>query len=349
MKQLHKTSMTLFLATCLSLPIAQARQVEVAIGDGTTTSYYVPYGNYDKNSTTQTIYTQEELGSVAGPIKSIAFDVASKAGHTPTSLKIYIGKSVNTTFASVTDYCDVSSMTLVYEGTPTLGNALGWEEIALQTPYQYDGKSNLVIVIGRQASNWTSSLKYNTTSSTNQCLRRGNDNEPAAGDPSDSSVGYSMMSYRPNIQLLIGEPEITTIGNYTYTISRGVATITSCTTLPSGSLTLPSQITYNGEVIPITKIGANAFEGATELTKVTIPASTTKIDNDVFKGCTALKEVIFSDGEQTLSLGKTSVEGKTASSYPGMFNDCPIETVYLGRNLTYDDTNASISAPFRAK
>lgn len=416
MSNLLKTSIALLLASCLSMSAVHAKQVKVTIGDGTSTSNRIPYGNYDKNSTTQTIYTQVELGSVAGPITGLAFDVASPSSHTTTSLKIYIGKSNTTTFASASDYRDLSGMTLVYDGAPTLGTSPGWEEIELQTPFQYDGKSNLIIVIGRQANSYSTGLNYTTTSSTNQCLHRGNDNNPEVGDPSNTSVSYSKLSIRPNIQLLIGEEELVTVGGIIYRIKEGEALVkgytsslpssatiqskvtsegttynvtaianggfAGCTTLKS--ITIPSSITSIGDEIfkgctaltdvslptSITEISRNAFANCTSLQSITIPSSVTTIwdgafsgcntlssltfpasvnaiKDDAFKGCSALKTLTFNDGETPIELGATSDEGKSNYQYPGIFNDCPIETVYLGRDQSY--YNGEYRAPFLSK
>lgn len=282
MSNLLKTSIALLLASCLSMSTAYAKQVKVTIGDGTSTSNRIPYGNYDKNSTTQTIYTQVELGSVAGPITGLAFDVASPSSHTTTSLKIYIGKSNTTTFASASDYRDLSGMTLVYDGAPTLGTSPGWEEIELQTPYQYDGKSNLVIVIGRKASSWNTSLQYTTTNSTNQCLHRGSDYTPEAGDPSNTSVSYSMRNTRPNIQLLIGESHKVTFGNIIYSVEDDYAYVKGYTPSLSGHAEIQSQVTFQGRNYPVTHIENNAFQGCTAITGLTIPNSVTSIGRYAF-------------------------------------------------------------------
>ena len=84
----------------------------------------------------------------------------------------------------------------------------------------------------------------------------------------------------------------------------------------------------------VKSVGVNAFEGCCDLTFITIPKSVTKIENYAFRDCNGLKEVIIEDGSETLMLGyNDSYSG--SSTGQGLFNDCPLETVYLGRNLNY--------------
>ncbi|MCM1349491.1 MAG: leucine-rich repeat protein [Firmicutes bacterium] len=121
----------------------------------------------------------------------------------------------------------------------------------------------------------------------------------------------------------------------------------------SGDVVIPASVTYNGETYSVTSIGGSAFKGCSALTSITIPNSVTSIgyyafkgcsaltsitipnsvtsiDDSVFNGCSALKNVVIEDGESTLSLGFYSSDSKN-----GLFYDCPLETLYLGRNLKY--------------
>ena len=91
----------------------------------------------------------------------------------------------------------------------------------------------------------------------------------------------------------------------------------------------------------VTEIGGWAFFGCSALTSVTIGKSVTKIGGFAFYDCTELKELTFEDGYTTLSLGNNSY----ANDYYqyGLFSECPLETLYLGRNLSYEN------APFKGK
>lgn len=59
----------------------------------------------------------------------------------------------------------------------------------------------------------------------------------------------------------------------------------------SGSVNIPSQVTYDGITYTVTAIGAEAFKDCIDLTSVTIPNSVTTIETYAFNGCRELKSI----------------------------------------------------------
>lgn len=85
------------------------------------------------------------------------------------------------------------------------------------------------------------------------------------------------------------------------------------------NITIPNSVTL---------IENKAFFNCTGLTNITIPNSVSSIGDGAFQNCANLKKVDIEDGENTLSLGKNM-------SNKGLFSDCTIDSLYLGRNISH--------------
>ena len=89
-------------------------------------------------------------------------------------------------------------------------------------------------------------------------------------------------------------------------------------------------------------IGSYTFQNCTGLSNLNIPATTTSIGNYAFSGCTGIKVVKMADGGEKLVLGYGASKGQAY----GLFNDCPLEEVYLGRTLSYTEKKDYGYSPF---
>lgn len=102
----------------------------------------------------------------------------------------------------------------------------------------------------------------------------------------------------------------------------------------------------------VTKIPYAAFYkesfGTTTLESITIPASVTIIGYRAFFGCTKLKEVIFEDSDEPIELSFNKDGGPNLFGQ-GLFYDCPLQKVYIGRNLIYKKEGRYGFSPFTLK
>ena len=97
------------------------------------------------------------------------------------------------------------------------------------------------------------------------------------------------------------------------------------------SITLPSSLDF---------VSLAAFQNS-GLRSISIPGSVTWLAVDAFKGCTYLSEVRFESGDDTIYTG-TSTESSSKSII--MFADCPLNNVYINRNIKLGTATYS---PFR--
>lgn len=173
-------------------------------------------------------------------------------------------------------------------------------------------------------------------------------------------------------QHILTDVRFSQAGTVTYCKDNLLYKVNNC-----ASLTLPESLTSIGDetfagmsklrsiVIPnsVTAIGYSAFEDDTALESVrlstscpylpkymfsgcsglkiiTIPAVVNKMGDKMFTNCTSLNTVIFDDASDIIDMGYGSSEENN-----GLFRDCPIETLYLGRRLSYN-TEVPSRSPF---
>ena len=160
-KKVFSLMMTLLLAF---VGVAKADLVEVGVDGSTTTNSYLPCYSLYNNTLSQQLYTADEIGT-AGTINSIAF----YNGGTEKSplIKIYMVNTSKSEFASTTDWITAVSEDKVYEGTVTF-TAGDWTTITLDTPFAYDGTSNLGLIVDANLA-WSSGLACRVFTGTSNC------------------------------------------------------------------------------------------------------------------------------------------------------------------------------------
>lgn len=196
-----------FNVECQSITVEP--NVTKTAGTGTSTNYYFGPATYHFYSWNQTIYPASVINSQSGNIKSIAWNVSTAGSHTIDSLKIYLGTTTATSWASTSDWLPMDQLTLVYEGFGiTCAASTGWETYTLQTPYYYDNSKSLVVVVSKGSGTRSTSAKYYYTNTSNSIIYRGATSKTAANALYANHPGTATgtkSSYRGNIQLKIDE------------------------------------------------------------------------------------------------------------------------------------------------
>ena len=147
----------LILSLCLFAFVGQIKADEVQIGriSSTNTSENLPISPWYKYALSQQIYTAAEIG-MPGTINSISFNIDSPTygGVTNRACKVYMANVEKTAFSSTTDWEALTSSDMVFDGivSPTLS---GWLTITLDTPFEYDGTSNLLVCVVDNTGSYT--------------------------------------------------------------------------------------------------------------------------------------------------------------------------------------------------
>ena len=138
----------------------------VQIGNTETTSYHLPVNTYFNYSLTQQIFTANEIGT-EGIIHSLSFHYAYDKPLYMTGLQVYLKHVDKTSFTSTTDMVPISASDLVYEGALSASGA-EWTTLTLDTPFEYDGTSNLLVCFYDPTYGYLGSdYKFHTTSTSN--------------------------------------------------------------------------------------------------------------------------------------------------------------------------------------
>ena len=116
------------------------------------------------------------------------------------------------------------------------------------------------------------------------------------------------------------------------TIGNAVENINASTFYNCKSL---ENIIIGNEVKSISK---NSFYGCSTLPIIEIPKNVTSIGDYAFDNCSNLSDVIIEDRDTVLTLGSNG-------SSP-MFSDCPLDSVYIGGDISYKTTSSYGYSPF---
>ncbi len=182
-------------------------QEPVQAGSGTNLSAYAPmYSAYQYGYAQQLYTASEDLNNTAMDINALAFQYAG-TGTTTRTIDIYM---LHTTETSVAAWIPMTNAHLVFSGDVDLHpdmSAGGWITIPLDSSFQYDGMSNLLVAIythnSTSLSNVTGDKNFRCTNVSG--MTRYLYNTGSAGyDPLDvtSLSAGTASANRPNIRFI---------------------------------------------------------------------------------------------------------------------------------------------------
>ena len=168
---------------------------EILIGEKST-SYYSPFLANLKNyggGWFEAIYKAEEIGQ-AGTISEIAFSY-EQGLEDIADINIYLAETSRTAFES-NDWTAESELELVYSGTGVVLSDNPFETFVLDTPFEYTGENNLLVVVTTLAENGKS-IKWDCYYDANSVLL-------AIGYPTPT-MQYGTDNNKPVMKLTLGE------------------------------------------------------------------------------------------------------------------------------------------------
>ena len=131
-------------------------------------------------------------------------------------------------------------------------------------------------------------------------------------------------------------------------------------TVYSGDIVIPSTVTYQNITYQVRSIGVEAFKDCKDIKSISLAKSIRNINNYAFYGCSGLRSLnippnittIRCDGtfEGCSQLSSLTIEDSNetlhfimSASSGAAFSTAPIESIYMGRNISY--TVSSYSRP----
>lgn len=179
---------------------AFAGQVGTGTVTNTTTTYPAPYGGFYWGARHQFLVLASELSAAginAGPLASLAFKVITAQGDPLSDFTIKLG---NTSTTNITSW--ESGLTTVYN-VASYTDTLGWNPHIFQTPFVWDGSSNLVVEVCFNNTLYTDNavVEQSTTTFTSSLWYRAD----AAG-VCGNTLTTSSIAQRPNMLFAGGYP-----------------------------------------------------------------------------------------------------------------------------------------------
>lgn len=118
----------------------------------------------------------------------------------------------------------------------------------------------------------------------------------------------------------------------------------------AGDIVIPSSITYEGKVYPVTEIGECAFDKCKDVTSIAIPSSIIRVGSYAFRECTGLTALVIPNDAASVdnqvfygceNLLSVHLPNGMKEMNSALFANCKkLESVNIPNSITYIDVNA---------
>lgn len=274
-----------------------------------------------------------------GDIGSYAFYGCENINSLVVNNKGGIGESA---FSGITSDCNV-----VINNVGVIGEKAFYVSTGVKTLEIGSSVTNIYESAFESCSGLQTAQISNKGSISDKAFRYCSSLQTATLGENVTSIGKSAFSGCSSLSNIVIPNAVQTLGSYAFEncssmqsakIGSGVKAINEYTFSKCTSL-VDLQIGANVDIID-----TYAFEQCSSLPLVCIPQSVSNINNAAFYGCSNLNTVIMDDGKTELTLASNYKSYKDYSN--PLFSDCPLDSVYIGRNISYSTDSKDGYSPF---
>ncbi len=177
---------------------------KLCIGTGKDTHNSIPTDINCRYSLSEQIYTAAELGNEAKTITAIDF-YKSSSGEQTRSMDIYMVPTTLNKFSSNKSWVSVAAGDLVFSGSVTFTGG-AWTPVTLDAPFEYDGESNVLLVVDDNTGGYSStSYFYTFNDETYRTLYYRYDYSNPDPTKVISDIGGGIIQARNQIRLAFGD------------------------------------------------------------------------------------------------------------------------------------------------
>ena len=199
-------------------PVPVYNELVTITAKSVDTNNYIPVSTNRNYSIANSVYPASDI-SISGKITDLEYYIASN--YIPSASRtvaVYMLHTNNSTASSTIQ--QVSHDALVYSGELSL-NAAGWTKMHLDTPFDYDGSSNLSIIIvdnTGEPSTKAVMFRYMKTTGTNYTSYK---NGSTAYNPETGTISVTEASYKLVTRFTLQRPvQYENIGGKKYRVIK---------------------------------------------------------------------------------------------------------------------------------